>query len=78
MYESLTGLPTNGRLFCSTMMLRTLKGRQRSAIPARAATWSARFTARYVYVLPRNRKKSSCLCMVVGPKLEERLGLCGS
>src|SRR4051812_7923932 len=72
MYESLTGLPTNGRLFCSNMMLRALKGRHRSAIPARAATCSARFTAKYVYVLPRNRKKSRCFCMVIGPKRVDR------
>jgi len=29
-YCIFTGLPTNGRLFCSIMMARTLNGRQRS------------------------------------------------
>jgi hypothetical protein len=65
MFASLTGFPTKGRLFCSIMMLRTLNGRERTEIPARAATASIRLTDRYEYVLPRKRKKSRVLFVFV-------------
>ena len=52
MYASFTGLPTKGRLFCSSMIERTLNGRQRSATPSRAAISSTRMIDRYEYVLP--------------------------
>jgi hypothetical protein len=45
MYFIFTGL-LRGRLFCSSMIARTLKGRQRTATPARRAASPMRITAR--------------------------------